>query len=319
MKFKGTKLDIQTAISKYGLRAREIKKIKDGMINSSFVVLADNGSRYVLRIYKKGGRTTKQISAELEMTGYFRKSGVPIPNIKKNLKDEFLTSFYDNNKVKWNAILMDFVVGRHLSSDDHNLISECAQYQSMMHKLALDYSTGKSKKSAFKDMIKWMKNERKNAVKKLNKNIALEFESIVDDIALEIDNDIQNISSLPASDVHLDYDSNNVITDGNHIKGIIDFDDMSCQPLVLDSAFSLWWWLFFNKYEDAKKIMELYVSGYEKNRNISESEKRLLPLFIRMRNATLAGLLFVNARSRPDLKSLKKAILFDSNLRSFKI
>lgn len=320
MKFIGTKSEIKEIASKYRLKVKGVKRIRNGMINSSFEIVTDNGKKYVLRVYYKNGRTRKQIVTELDIIDYFMKAGIPVPKIKKNINGKLLTYFYDTkNKTRWKTILIDFVYGRPLSPKDYLFISTCAEYQSKMHRLTIDYNNSRNIDSSFKDIVRWMKDEHKNVIKNLSNKIVLEYSKIVTDILLQLDTVDNKIKFLAAGYVHLDYDSTNIIVDNTSIRGIIDFDDLSYQPLILDSAFSLWWWLFFNKSSYIKKILRLYIKGYERNRKITNIEKQLLPTFIRMRNAILAGLLFINSKKKPDLKSFRKAIEFDSVLRGLKI
>lgn len=312
-RFQGSKSDIEKVLVLYGLKSKAIKPIKDGIINSSFFVLGQNNKQYVLRVYQRGMRTDRAILNELQITEKFRQAGVPIPQTLKNLKSQILTKFADSKHNYWSVIAMEFVDGRHLKSNDNSLVSEFAVYQSKMHKLGDQIKTKPNLKSSFNKMVVWLKNEKNKALlKKLTDNsLKREYEEIIQDILLEIKQREKEILSLPAGLVHLDYDSNNIIVSGGHIRGILDFDDISYQPLVLDSAFSLWWWLFFNPVSVHAQILRQYRQGYTKHREWSTIESQLLPLFIRMRNATLAALLFINLPKHPDLKSFKKAIKLD--------
>lgn len=318
-RFQGSKSDIEKVLALYGLQFEAIKPIKDGIINSSFFVVGPNKKRYVLRVYQHGMRTDRAIFNELQVTAKFRQARVPIPKILKNLQAQILTKFVDSKRNQWRAIVMEFVDGRHLKSNDYRLILEFAAFQAKMHKLGSQIQTHPKLKISFNKMTVWLKNEKDNALKKItSSSLKREYSEIVQDILFEIRHRQKEILSLPAGFVHLDYDSNNILVSGGHIRGILDFDDISYQPLVLDSAFSLWWWLFFNPMSVHGQILRQYRQGYAKHREWSRMESQLLPLFIRMRNATLAGLLFINLPKRPDLKSFQKAIKLESILKTLR-
>ncbi len=318
-RFQGSKSDIEKALALYGLKSKTIKPINDGIINSSFFVLGQDNKEYVLRVYQQGMRTDRAILSELQITAKFRQAGIPIPQTLKNLKGQILTKFTDSRHNYWRAIMMEFVRGRHLKSNDYSLILEFAALQSKMHKLGKQIKPQPNLKLSFNKMVVWLKNEKKEALKKITDNsLKREYDEMVQDILLEIKQREKEILSLPVGLVHLDYDSNNIIVSDRHIRGILDFDDISYQPLALDSAFSLWWWLFFNPIPVHAQILRQYRQGYTKHREWSTNESQLLPLFIRIRNATLPALLFINLPKRPDLKSFKKAIKLDlifKNLR----
>lgn len=319
-KFLGSKLEVKKVLALYGLKSKVIKSIKDGIINSSFFVLDQNDKQYVLRVYQREIHRDKEILNELQTMTKFRQAGVPIPLVLKNQKNQILTKFIDSKKNSWQVILMEFVKGHHLKSNEYQLICEFAEFQSKMHKLEKQIKSQLKLKLSFKKMTDWLKNEEEKAAEKISdKVLKLKFKGIVKDILVEIKGNEKEILSLPAGFVHLDYDSNNIIVSGKHICGILDFDDLSYQPLVLDSAFSLWWWLFFNPLSIHGKILQQYNKGYTKYLKRNSVEKRLLSLFIRMRNATLAALLFVNIPKHPDIKSLKKAIELDPIFKSLKL
>jgi Ser/Thr protein kinase RdoA (MazF antagonist) len=319
-KFLGSKLDIKKVLALYGLKPKIVKSIKDGMINSSFFVLDQNDKQYVLRVYQRGIHKDKEILNELQTMIKFRQGGVPIPLVLENVKNQILTKFIDSGKSSWQVILMEFIKGHHLKSNEYQLICEFAEFQSRMHKLGKQTKPKSKLKLSFKKMTDWLKNEEGKAVEKISdKVLKLKFKKIVKDILAETKEKEKEILSLPAGYVHLDYDSNNIIVSGKHIDGILDFDDLSYQPLVLDSAFSLWWWLFFNPLSIHGKILQQYNQGYTKYLKRSSVEKRLLPLFIRMRNATLAALLFINIPKYQDVKSFKKALELDPVFKSLKL
>ncbi len=320
-KFIGSKSDLLKVLDLYDLKYKSIKPIKNGIINSSFFVLDQRGKKYVLRVYRNGMRTDHEILRELQITQKFRRAGIPIPQLLENLKGKLLTEFSDKNRQSWRAILMKFVNGRHLKANDYSLIPEFAALQAKMHKLERGSKTKNSLKLSFDKMVAWLKDEKNKArLKKIQKqNLIEKYEAIVQDILLEIKLNQKTIWSLPAGYVHLDYDSNNLLVGTKHIEAILDFDDLSYQPLALDSAFSLWWWLFENPIAKHESILQLYAQGYTKHRKWSRVESQLLPLFMRMRNATLAGLLFVNLPKNPNLKLLERAIKLDRVFKTIRL
>ncbi|GEM_PF-2896518 len=318
-KFKGLKVDLQKALSLYDLNPIKIKAIKDGIINSSFLVVSADGSMYVFRVYQKGNRTDAEIQNELKLMKNFESNDIPVAPVFKNKFGSYLTKFRDSEGEVWRAILMQFVKGSHLKPSQLNLISEFAKYQAKMHVVA---STLKQVKGDFfeKKMIDWLEKERRQALRRIrNSKVHKEYAKISSEIIIEAKNKKKEISLLSSGEVHLDYDSNNLIVTNKHIKAILDFDDISKQPFVLDTANSLWWWLFFNPNKSHKKIIDSYFKSYSRYRSLNKAEKGFLPLFIRMRNATLAALLFVNIRGKADSKSLNKALQIDRLFQQIKI
>ena len=112
----------------------------------------------------------------------------------------------------------------------------------------------------------------------------------------------------------MDYDSSNILIKNGKISGIIDFDDITDSPLLIDLGFSLWWWLFFNFEKSNLKVGKEYVKSYSKNRTLTEKEKDLLSFVIRVRNMILLCLLFINHSSKIQYKKIKSALVLDTIL-----
>lgn len=309
-KFKGTKADLQIALDQYGLKAKKVKVIKNGVVNSSFLISCSNGKTYVFRAYQRGNRTDAQIQNELKIMRSFSLNHIPIVKVFKNKSREYLTRFIDSKGEIWRAILMKHVKGKHLEPSQINLIPLFANYQAKMHIVASRFK--KTKNNFTEKMVSWLEKERQQALKNINDaKLRREFALMSSEILSEAKSRIKEINRLPSGEAHLDYDSDNILVTKKEIKAILDFDDTSSQPFVLDIANSLWWWLFFNPFKVHTRILNAYFISYNKYRLLSKKEKDLLSFFIRMRNVTLAATLFVNMKGKRDLKSFEKALRAD--------
>ena len=317
LRYKGSKSDLSRIISLYGLKVSSVKLIKDGIINTSFVVFTNDGRKFVLRVYQDDNRRDAEINTELAVMEKLRDNGVPIPEVFKNLKGKVLNKFVDLKGNKWRAILMEFVDGHHLEASQYKLVPEFAKYQAKMHKLMSKFKSHKQR-SSFERMVEWLESESKKAISKIEDNrLREEYKKISSEIIAKAKVFKKAINTLPSGLVHLDYDSNNVIVSDNHIKAILDFDDISKQPFVLDCANSLWWWLFFNPASKHDVLLSSYLKNYLTIKKLNVAERKYFPLFLRMRNATLGALLFVNLKT--DLKSFKKALMLDSSFKQIKL
>ncbi len=318
IKFKGSKTDLQKALDQFGLKAQKIKVIKKGVVNSSFLILISNGKKYVLRVYQKGHRTDAQIQNELKIMKDFSLNNIPIVRVLKNKSGGYLTKFFDAKGEVWRAILMKYVKGKHLEASQINLIPVFAKYQAKMHVVASGFR--KTKNNFFGKTVSWLENESKQALRNIeNAKLRRIYALISSDILAEAKERIKEINALPSGEVHLDYDSDNLIVSKKRIKAILDFDDASSQPFVLDTANSLWWWLFLNSVNMHATILDAYLKSYTKYRVLSKKERDLLLFFIRMRNVTLAATLFVNMKEKRDLKSFGKALKADKLFKEIKL
>ncbi|MDP3882484.1 MAG: phosphotransferase [Candidatus Staskawiczbacteria bacterium] len=317
-RFNGFKNELSQIFNFYELKVLDAQRLEDGMINSSYKLITEGGLKFVLRVYKNGVKTNKDIQKELLFMGEMENHGIPVPVIIDNIYGTKLSVFNDVSGAEWRAIVMTFVEGRHLKSNDFDIIPEFAIYQAKMH-LASDKLEKDFDAPNFKAMIDWMDKEfEETKSKKITEEVLSKIENIYNELKQDIDLSYKDIVELPYGDVHLDYDSDNLIVNDKKIKAILDFDDISCQPFILDIANSLLWWLFKNKQEDYKKILQSYFKNYRKTREISEKELKFLNLFLRMRNLTLMCLLYVNTPEEVRYEKVNQGINLDPLLTEVK-
>lgn len=303
----------------YDLIPVDFKEIKTGVENTS-IFLKTNKGKFVLRVYRRNNKTMGEIAQEVEFMNFLRNQGIPTPQIMLNLKGKLISQI-KINKVAWNFILMEFVDGKHLISDQHSIIAEVSKYQALIHKAAGKFKKVEKSKN-LKDRINEFTVQNKKAEKFLKNNYLWpDIRKIIIQTAQDAKRNFDEINSLPSGLVHLDYDSDNILTKRNKVMAILDFDDLSCQPFIMDLGNSLWWWLFTNKNNDLKLLYKKYLGGYQKYRRLSKKELLFLLLFIKMRNISIA-IFDINHDEKKSLKEWKKVLDFDeavNNLANEKI
>ncbi len=315
-RFNGSKDDLLQVFNLYGLKVSGIRCFKDGIINTSYCLDIEDGSKLVLRVYQNGDKSSDAIGKELDFMEKMNNSGIPVPSVMNNENRGKMTIFSDSNGKEWRAIIMTFADGRHLKPDDLDIIPEFATYQAKMHLCSAKLNKN-SDVSNFKVMVDWMDKEFKETKSKgISEETFIKIENIYTELKQDIELNYESILELPFGDVHLDYDSDNIIVSDGKIKAILDFDDISMQPFILDSANSIWWWLFNNKKEKYKDILQSYFSSYKTIREISEKEYKLLGLFMRMRNLTLICLLYVNISEETNYMGINEGFNLDPLLKS---
>jgi len=314
-RFNGSNEELSKIFDLYKLKVLGVHPLDDGIINTSYRLDVGNGSKLVLRIYQNGNKTNDSIDKELDFMDRMRDAGIPIPKVLNNNLSEKLTIFKDLSQQEWQAIVMEFAEGRHLKPDDFDIISEFAAYQAKMH-LASAKLDKKSDKPDFKAMVDWMDKEFNEAkTKSISKEVSGKVKAIYNELKQNIELNYKEILALPYGNVHLDYDSDNVILNNGKIKAILDFDDMSCQPFILDTANSLWWWLFKNESKNHKTILSAYFKSYNKIREIADEEYEFFSLFLRMRNLTLMCLLYINIPEEVRYEKVNQGIVLDPLLK----
>lgn len=316
-KFTATRSKLRQILSLYAVDLQTSTKIKDGMINSSYFVNDRVGKEYVLRVYQQGNRTDQEITHELAVTELFRSKKIPVPPLVKTPQSQGLVHFQDGGQT-WRVVLMHKAAGRHLLISDRAVLPEFAALHAKMHLAAHGQPDQRStSRKTLKFLRSWLDEEAQTA-KPLLQEVGLwsSFAVILQEVQSYFSDHQTSLAKLPAGDCHLDYDSNNVLVEDKKITAILDFDDIAWAPFILDCGNSLWWWLYFSDAKDYQTILQTYLESYSQSRTVSDNERRYLLFFIRLRNATLAPLLFVNSLNRVNKRAFRRAITFDRLIQS---
>lgn len=306
---------LEYVIKKLNKEARKIKRFSSGIINETYLVTFFDKSEIVVRIYNKE-RKAKEVAREIAIMEQLRKKGISIPEIYM-IKNKKYLYFKDIDRKNRIAVCMEFIDGDELQPNDHNLIQSCAITQSKMHSiLTKKDAPSKERQRGILKIKKWMDKEvmlainNKNIKKEIKSQILEKYKSLLCDWKINQ----KSLLEIPFGIVHLDYDSSNILIKDNNISGIIDFDDVTDSPLLIDLGFSVWWWLFFNFEKSDLKVGTEYIKSYSKNRKLTGKEKDLLSFIIRVRNMILLCLLFINNSPKIQNNKIKKALILDTIL-----
>ncbi|OGN29952.1 MAG: hypothetical protein A3A33_01355 [Candidatus Yanofskybacteria bacterium RIFCSPLOWO2_01_FULL_49_25] len=318
MSYIPTTKEAQRIAGVFGILPVHIRRIPDGLINASFFITDKDHKEFVLRVYQKDNRTIGEIRHEIKVMNALRDTGLPIPRLHMTHTGSYLGT-WRHNRVSYFTILMERIKGRHIKPTDLYLLPSVAQYHGKMHRELREHKPLKSVTRTFQTMLQLIEREYSTAIQKLDSKTSRAFSRVYEDICTMVLRRHATIMGLPSGDVHLDYDSTNILVRNNVIVGILDFDDITHKPFALDIGNSLWWWLFYNPVAVWHEVVSTYLKNYEKERNLSKNEKRSLALFIRMRNFALACFLFVNIPAHAQISNVRKAISFDRKMSTFEL
>jgi len=318
-KYRLNKKDVKGFLMKeYGIRAVSIVELKGGMINTSIKVKSPQ-QPYLLRIYRRGVRTRRDIASELYFCEMLAWGGVPTARAVSALTQDYIRILTSKAGGRYYAVLFQFLKGVHIKPRQHQLIPKIAKLHAVMHRLG-ERRVHKLP-SSVDAIISWLNNEHAVAQAQLalkQIKLAEELNALHVDILAEYQLNKKNIARLPLALSHLDYDSGNILNDGKSITGVIDFDDLAVVPAVLDLGFSLWWWCYFNTHSK-DLVLRRYVYAYSTVRRLTVGEKNLLSFFMRVRNLILSNLLFVNVPTVANVAALRKGIALDEWLKKINL
>ncbi len=278
--FNPEKKTLKLFLDEYSINDFTFDRAASGIENATLIINLKN-KKYALRVYRQSHKSDEDIYMELEFMSLLRRQGLPIPEIFKNKSGSVLTKLQIEGS-EWQAILMEYIDGHHADNYTTALIRKLAINQALMH-------------------INGIKFAEKNCIgPKLSKLVESEFTHLITKEQLqnpEINSLIQRAKEFevvlsedtPYGITHLDYDVENVLVDESeqNIKGILDFDDIKCAPVVVCLAYSLWSVLITTNSFDAVKE---YITYYERERKINNKERALIKPVLLFRHYALAAL-----------------------------
>lgn len=243
---------------------KNLEYMKSGYVNDSYKVETTEGI-YLLRFYKS--LSVKEIEYESNLISDLFAFGVPVAKTITN-----------NNNVPatktpyGNATVFEFIKGA-MPNINEKTVAQIAKAVAKMN--------------SFPD---WRKYERINP--RLNKdyflNIAKNAEgnkSIEELVSYFIKQNKRLLNyldeTLPSGLIHADVFPDNTIFEGDNLKAILDFSEVSTGPLLMDVAVTIGAFCFVkNKF--SKELQNTFLKGYQDIRPLVDKEHNLLPTYIRL-------------------------------------
>lgn len=274
--FEGTHENLAQVLGLYGIFEFAFTFINEGIENSSFRIESE-GKKYVLRVYRHGKKSESTILLELRFKNLLRENGIPVPIVYPTKENKELATLLSDGK-EWNGILMEFVEGQSITTHPSTeLLAHLARLQAKMHLLGMEFAG-----SVLKHKESWP-NLRDGLAHKI-KNPSAHGKDVEAFIERVKEYRYPLSPDLPRGYNHLDLDfDGNVLTEGDCVVGIVDFDDLQYSPVVADLGFTLWN-ILDDEGEDA---MQSYLKEYEKIRPLNVLEHEMLPHVIFFRNYTI--------------------------------
>lgn len=316
--FSLNKITLADLLEAYALKAHNYKLSKSGIENVTAFIETNKGN-FVLRVYRMNKKPVQEIAYEVGFMNYLNKNRLPVPKVALNLSNELVSS-YTQKKVVWYYILMKRVSGAHLSNTQRSIIPEMAKFQALLHDKAAGYPMeNKHGLNTIDKAMRLFSSYCKTASNSINDKILKKaFLEISKNTDSEFKNKKRLLVRLPTGLTHLDYDSDNVLVEGDKIKGILDFDDLSYFPFIADLANTIWWWTYMNENVKPEQLINAYLKSYTKHRKITKTELKMLSLFMRIRNLSVAAILETNNIRKTTIKEWRRIIEYDRSISQLK-
>jgi homoserine kinase type II len=258
---------LEVFLAPYGLgRLRDFQGIAAGSENSNFFVSLEQGE-YVLTLVERG--PVADLPFFIELLDVLHDAGLPVPYALRTQDGEALRSLAEKP-----ALLQPRLSGKHVHEANAHHCQEVGDLLARIHLATRERPVERRSDRG----LEWMLAEGAKQALKLADEASPLLRAALDEIA-ELK---PRILALPRANLHADLFRDNVLFDGNHLAGVIDFYNACSGPMLYDLAITLNDWC---SHEDGSldgARARALLGAYAAQRPFSAAEAELWPAMLRV-------------------------------------
>ncbi|EQM68777.1 homoserine kinase [Pseudomonas tohonis] len=259
--------ELETFLAPYGLgRLKDFKGIAEGSENSNFFVSLEQGE-YVLTLVERG--PSHDLPFFIELLDVLHDAGLPVPYALRTGDGQALRELAGKP-----ALLQPRLAGKHVREANAHHCSEVGALLARLHLATREHPIERESDRG----LDWMLAE--------GPSLALQLDEaalpLLRDALKEIAELKPRILALPRANLHADLFRDNVLFDGPHLAGLIDFYNACSGPMLYDLAICLNDWCSDEEGRlDAHRARAL-LGAYAALRPFSAAEAELWPALLRI-------------------------------------
>jgi homoserine kinase type II len=256
--------DITTILAKYNLIPLHYEGIKDGILNTNYLVFTSKG-KFVLRVLE-GHRSYEAEKEELDFLLELN-TIIPCSVPCSTVDGEVL--------IKYNGRMMSlfyFIEGEKLTEINENFLTQIGKLLGKIHLFSKNKVLNRKTRIDEKYYFSKINMEQVPITEEERKNLLSLYEKI----------SMIDFSSLPCGVIHNDIFPDNIFVKDGVVSGIIDFNDSTFAPFIFDLGIVINYWIRINNFppEIEKRYVEIFLNSYESVRKLTPEEKSLLDMGI---------------------------------------
>ena len=259
--------ELEDFLAPYGLgRLRDFQGIAAGSENSNFFVSLERGE-FVLTLIERG--PSSDLPFFIELLDVLHDAGLPVPYALRTDSGEALRSLAEKP-----ALLQPRLAGQHVhEANPHH----CQEVGSLLARIHLA-TRGQVLERQSDRGLDWMLAEGPSLALQLPDNqLPLLRDALAEIHALK-----PRILALPRANLHADLFRDNVLFDGNHLSGVIDFYNACSGPMLYDLAIALNDWCSCADGSLDSKRAQALLGAYAGLRPFTAAEAELWPAMLRI-------------------------------------
>ncbi|WP_296247027.1 homoserine kinase [Pseudomonas sp. UBA4194] len=262
-----TRAELETFLAPYGLgRLRDFQGIAAGTENSNFFISLEQGE-FVLTLVERG--PTQDLPFFIELLDVLHDADLCVPYALRTTDGVALRELAGKP-----ALLQPRLDGKHIKTPNNQ---HCVQVGELLgHIHTATQATPLERKTD--RGLAWMLEEGATLVSHLDSGPA----AMLRDALAEIEAHQAQILALPRANLHGDLFRDNVMFEGTHLTGVIDFYNACSGPMLYDLAITVNDWCSDEHGAlDAPRARAL-LGAYAALRPFTAAEAQLWPLMLRV-------------------------------------
>ncbi|MDP2748118.1 homoserine kinase [Pseudomonas sp.] len=259
--------ELEAFLAPYGLgRLRDFQGIAAGSENSNFFVSLERGE-FVLTLIERG--PSADLPFFIELLDVLHGAGLPVPYALRTASGEALRSLAEKP-----ALLQPRLAGKHVHEANPHHCQEVGALLARIHLATRNQPLPRKSDRG----LDWMLAE--------GPSLALQLPDqqlpLLRDALAEIHTLKPSILALPQANLHADLFRDNVLFDGNHLAGVIDFYNACSGPMLYDLAIALNDWCSCEDGSLDSKRAQALLGAYAGLRPFTAAEAELWPAMLRI-------------------------------------
>ena len=252
--------ELEAFLAPYRLgRLRDFEGIAAGSENSNFFVSLERGE-YVLTLIERG--PSQDLPFFIELLDVLHRAGLPVPYALRTDRGDALRSLAEKP-----ALLQPRLSGKHITAPNPH---HCAEVGRMLARLHLATREQILERRSDRG-LDWMQQEGPSLALSLGED---QLPLLRDGLA-EIAELKPKILALPRANLHADLFRDNVLFDGNHLTGVIDFYNACSGPMLYDLAIAVNDWCSHPNGELDEERSQALLAAYSRLRRFTPAEAEL--------------------------------------------
>lgn len=259
--------ELETFLAPYGLgRLHDFQGIAAGSENSNFFVSLEQGE-YVLTLVERG--PIQDLPFFIELLDVLHEANLPVPYALRTTDGSALRELAGKP-----ALLQPRLPGKHIKEPN---TQHCVQIGELLGHLHLATREQPLERKTDRG-LDWMLAEGTNFLS----HLADEQKTLLRSALDEIERLKSRILALPRANLHADLFRDNVLFEGTHLTGLIDFYNACSGPMLYDLAIALNDWCSHEDGQIDGVRARAMLGAYAALRPFTASEAELWPVMLRV-------------------------------------